>query len=195
MRIKTNASPTWSDRKDSMVSDSGENPRRPVKRPPKPAKFIYFLNGRLVKQIHVNRASNIAYIYDYLDKKEKMMLLSDFKKHRKRAYSPANVCRIIGRSKTQMKRYYKAGLIKRPTPTEGTTGGFQIKSYHSEDEIFELRRVLATIHRGRPRLDGKVTSSKVLTEQELRGKMGDALLLYVRKEDGTFVPVWSEETY
>jgi len=34
-----------------------------------------------------------------------------------------------------------------------------------------------------------------LTEQELRAKMGDALMLYTRTKDGEFVPVWSEQTY
>jgi hypothetical protein len=34
-----------------------------------------------------------------------------------------------------------------------------------------------------------------LTEQELRGKMGDALMLYAKTKDGRFIPVWQEDTY
>jgi hypothetical protein len=54
---------------------------------------------------------------------------------------------------------------------------------------------MSQIHRGRPRNDGKKVNNFVLTEQELRAKMGDALILYTKTEDGRFVPTWAERTY
>lgn len=179
-----------------MASKGRTTAKRKVERVPKPAQRIFFLNGRLVKFIQGNRAANTAYIWDYLDKTEKFMLLSDFKKHRKRAYSVANACRILDRNRAQFNRMIMAGMIKRPISQDGVPNvKWNQHSYYSEDDLFEIRAAMATIHRGRPRKDGRITTSRVLTEQELRAKMGDALVLYTRKSDGTFVPVWAENTY
>ena len=124
------------------------------------------------------------------------MLLSDFKKHRKRAYTFSNTARLLNRSNMQLYRYIHRGLINPPMGIlPGGERKFTKKSYYSEDDVFEIRRVMSSLHRGRPRKDGKTTNNHVLTEQELRAKMGDALMLYTKTKDGRFVPVWSEETY
>jgi hypothetical protein len=97
----------------------------------------------------------------------------------------------------QIERYIKEGLIK--PPTGATPGGKRIftkKSYFSEDDIFEIRNVMANMHTGRPRKDGRITPRKdVLTERDLRSLLGDGMLLYTKTEDGRFIPVWQEETW
>jgi hypothetical protein len=69
-------------------------------------------------------------------------------------------------------------------------------SYFSEDDLFTIRSVLATIHKGRPRKDGRITPRRDLpTEKELRSLIGDSIMLYTKTEDGRFIPVWQEETW
>ena len=51
------------------------------------------------------------------------------------------------------------------------------------------------IHFGRPRADGKVTPLNVPTEQDLRSKMGDAIMLYTKTSDGRYIPTWQENTW
>lgn len=161
----------------------------------KPSAKIFFLNKKLVRFISVNRGSNIVYLYNITDQKDQTMLYSDFKKHRKRAYTVIDTARLLNRSANQIRMHMKDGNIKPPMGIlPGGVRSHTRKSYYSEEDIFEIREFLCTVHIGRPRKDGRV-SNNVLTEQELRAKMGDALILYTRTKDGEFIPVWAEETY
>ena len=163
----------------------------------KPSNVIYFINNQLVKLIHSNRANNICNLYNYITWKEQTMLLSDFKKHRKRAFTMANTIKIFQRSRVQFERMIASGKIN--PPVGATIGGvrkWQTMSYYSEDELFKIRDTMATIHMGRPRRDGRVTPRKdVLSERDLRSLLGDAIMLYTKTEDGRFIPVWQEETW
>lgn len=161
----------------------------------KPSAKIFFVNGQLVRYITSNRGANIVYLYNISEQKDQVMLLSDFKKHRKRAYTITDVGNLLNRTRMQINRYVRDGLIDPPTAcTDDGIRRFQYMSYFSEDDVFKIREAMATLHRGRPRKDGRITNS-VLTERELRAKMGDVLMLYTRTKDGRFVPVWAEETY
>ena len=77
----------------------------------KPSNVIFFVNKELVKLLHSNRPANICTIYNYIQNKEQSMLLSDFKKHRKKAYTFINVTRIFARSRVQFERMIKSEII------------------------------------------------------------------------------------
>jgi hypothetical protein len=161
-----------------------------------PCKKIFFINKELVKVFHINKSSNIVNFYNVTQGKEQSMLYSDFKKHRKRAYTIANTARLLNRSRVQFQRIIANGLI--PAPIGDSIGGergFQINAYYSEDHVFEIREIMTTVHGGRPRKDGKITPRNVLTEQDLRSRMGDAIMLYTKTSDGRFIPTWQEETW
>lgn len=162
-----------------------------------PSAIIFFINNELVRVVHSNRANNIVVVYNYIQDKDQTLLLSDFKKHRKRAYTVTNTVKIFKRSRVQFERIIKKGII--PPPTGTAPGGkrlWQKMSYYSEDDLFTIRDGIASIHSGRPRKDGRVTTRKdVPSEKELRSLIGDAIMLYTQNKDGEFVPVWAEETW
>jgi len=163
----------------------------------KASNKIFFLNSELVRLVHFNRANDICNIYNFKKDKEQTMLYSDFKKHRKRAYSIKNTLLVFNRSRIQLERWIKKGLV--PPPIGATIDGkrtFREMSYYSEDDLFTIRSVLATIHRGRPRKDGKIKPTKdVITEKELRSLIGDGIMLYTKTKSGEFIPIWAEETW
>ena len=64
--------------------------------------------------------------------------------------------------------------------------------FFKEENLFELREILSTVHIGRPRKDGKVTNHKIPTERELRSRIGDAIMLYTKTKSGEYIPVWEE---
>ena len=178
-----------------MASSKRDKQDDDLQREIKPCQRLFFLNEDLVRVINTNRGFNIVNLFNLTKDKEQSMLLSDFKKYRKRAYTVASTAKLLNRGPAQMYRYMNEGLIKHPTGSlPGGERMFTQLSFYSEDDIFEIREAMSKIHRGRPRKDGKISNS-VLTEQELRAKMGDALMLYTRTKDGEFVPVWSEQTY
>ena len=162
-----------------------------------PSNVIFFINNELVRVIQSNRASNICIFYNYIKDKEQSMILSDFKKHRKNAYTFTNTTKIFRRSRMQFERMIKAGII--PLPTGATIGGqrkWQKMSYYSEDDLFKIREGMATIHSGRPRADGRINPRKdVPNEKELRSLIGKDIMLYTQNKDGEFIPVWAEETW
>jgi hypothetical protein len=163
----------------------------------KPSNVVFFINKDLVKVIHTNRPNNICSFYNYTQGKEQNMLLSDFKKYRKKAYTFGNTIKIFNRSRMQFERMISSGLI--PPPTGTVIGGarvWQKRSYYSVDDLFLIREAMSHIHVGRPRKDGRVTARKdVLTEKDLRSLLGDAIMLYTKNKDGEFIPVWAEETW
>lgn len=179
-----------------MASNQGETSSETGEWRIEPSKSIFFLNKELFRYITSNRGQNIVYLYNITQDKPQSMLLSDFKKHRKRAYTVVDTARLLNRGAAQIYRYISDGIIEPPTGSlpDGERS-FRKLSYYSEDDVFKIRDAMASIHRGRPRKDGKISNNSVLTENELRGKMGDALMLYTRTKDGEFVPVWSEQTY
>lgn len=180
----------------SRDGESQEINSLPVKKI-KPSGTIFFLNNDLVRLVHSNKASNICILYNFSQDKTQNMLYTDFKKHRKRAYSIANTLRIFKRSRIQLDRWIKKGIVRPPTGTlKNGERKFTKLSYYSEDDLFTIRQQLATIHKGRPRKDGYITASKdIPTEKELRSLIGDAIMLYTKTEDGRFIPVWQEETW
>jgi hypothetical protein len=162
----------------------------------KPSKKVFFINSELIRVIHINRSSNIVKLLNLSNGKEQSMLYSDFKKHRKRAYSVIDSAKILNRSRIGLQKYYLSGLI--PKPIGAKINGerdFRVMSYYSEDTLFEIREIMTTIHHGRPRKDGNITPSNVPTEQELRSRMGDAIMLYTKTSDGRFIPTWKEDTW
>lgn len=178
-----------------MAKQNGKRSPSSGEREVKPSKTIFFLNKDLFRYITSNRGQNIVYLYNITQDKPQSMLLSDFKKHRKRAYTVVDTARLLDRGPAQIYRYINEGLISPPMGVQPNGERmFTKKSYYSEDDIFEIREAMSKIHHGRPRKDGKICNN-VLTEQELRAKMGDALMLYTRTKDGEFIPVWSEQTY
>ena len=66
-------------------------------------------------------------------------------------------------------------------------------SYYTEEQVFQIRDIMSVIHRGHPRNDGLVTNNTTPTEDQLRAKINNSLLVYVRDEDGNFIPTF--DTY
>jgi hypothetical protein len=163
----------------------------------KPSNTIFFLNREMVRLIHFNRANDVCEFYNFIKDKNQTMLYSDFKKHRKRAYTVKNSLKIFNRSRPQFERWIARGLVE--PPIGAISGGkriFGVMAYYSEEDLFTIRSVLATIHVGRPRKDGRINAAKdVPTEKELRSLLGDAIMLYTRTKDGEYIPVWAEETW
>jgi hypothetical protein len=83
------------------------------------------------------------------------------------------------------------GNIEEPQYTYGLNAEKRKYKYMwSEKNILEAHAFLSTVHRGRPRKDGRVTPAPLPTVRELRAMIRQEELLYVRTESGDFVPVW-----
>lgn len=157
------------------------------------SKRVFFLNGDLVRKYHINRASGIISVYNITKDRLESCFLADFKKNRERAFTVKETAELVNRHRKYLPRLMNAGKIPYPigASKDGKTG-FQIRSYYSESMVHEIRDILSSFHRGRPRRDGLITNDITPTKQELTRRMGDGILTYVKTAEGDFVPTWIE---
>jgi hypothetical protein len=156
-------------------------------------KKVWFLNGDLVRVHHLNKSNGIMSVYNITKDRVESCLISDFKKNREKAFTVSETADLVNRHKKYMPDLMKRGVIPFPTGSQkGGERGWQIRSYYSESQVYEIRDILATYHMGRPRKDKLITNDITPTRQELTRRMGDGILTYTKTEDGRFIPVWSE---
>ena len=156
-------------------------------------KKVWFLNGDLVRVHHLNKSNGIMSVYNITQDRIESCLISDFKKKRERAYTVGETAELVNRHKKYMPSLMRRGIIPHPTGSQkGGATGWQVRSYYSESQVWQIRDILATYHIGRPRKDKLITNDITPSPQELTRRMGDGILTYTRTEDGRFIPVWSE---
>jgi hypothetical protein len=156
-------------------------------------KNVWFLNGKLVRSYHMNKSNGIMSVYNIVDDAIESCLIADFKKNRETAFTVGESAKLVNRHKKYMPELMRRGVIPYPTGSQkGGERGWQVRSYYSKSQVFEIRDILASYHMGRPRKDKLITNDITPSRQELTRRMGDGILTYTRTEDGRFIPIWSE---
>jgi len=156
-------------------------------------KKVWFLNGDLVRIHHLNKSNGIMSVYNIIQDRIESCLIADFKKNRERAYTVGETAQLVNRHKKYMPSLMKRGVIPFPTGSQkGGETGWQVRSYYSESQVYEIRDILASYHIGTPRKDKLITNNITPTRQELTRRLGDGMLTYTRTEDGRFIPTWQE---
>lgn len=154
---------------------------------------IWFLNKDLVRVYHKDRGGGVITVFNITQDRLQTILLDEWFKKRQKAYSVRETGYLLNRHPK-----YIAGLVKRgsiPPPLGAKPGGrraIRVRSYYSEDQVYELRDYFASKSWGRPRKDGLITNNHTPTRQELTRRMGKGILLYTKTEDGRVIPIWSE---
>lgn len=157
------------------------------------SKKVWFLNGDLVRIHHLNKSNGIMSVYNIIKDQIESCLISDFKKNRERAYTVGETADLVNRHKKYLPNLMNRGVIPFPTGSQkGGATGWQVRSYYSESQVYEIRDILASYHIGRPRNDKLITNDMTPTRQELTRRLGDGILTYTKTDDGRFIPVWSE---
>jgi hypothetical protein len=159
----------------------------------------FFLNNELHKKLHINRGSDLITAWNYTQGKRVGYSWTDTKRNMQNAYTVLETAALLNRHRNRILEYVDRGHIKRPQHTytplvgEDQASSRRIFKYmFSEDDVMEIRDFLATLHRGRPRKDGLITSKDVPTRNELRAYMKNEVVLYQKTEDGDFMPVWKQ---
>lgn len=156
-------------------------------------KRVFFLNGSLVRKHHVSRSNGIMSVYNINKDRIETCLISDFKKNKERVYSVKDTATLVDRHQKHIYRLVTNQVIPPPIAASfGAKRGWRIRAYYTESMVKEIRDILASQHRGRPRKDGLISNDSVPTIQELTRRMGDGILTYMKTEDGSFVPIWNE---
>lgn len=157
-------------------------------------RFVYFyLNGNLHKVLRRKRSEDLLIAWDYPSGKRVAYILSHVQKSKQRAYSIPQAAKFMNRDPETIKRHIRNGEIKRPQHSYSFDNPDRVlKYFFNEEDIREIHNFFKTVHRGRPRIDGDVTTSKIPSYAELEAMMRNEKILYVKNENGEFVPVWKQ---
>lgn len=157
-------------------------------------KFRYFyLNSDLHKVLRQSRAEDLMVAWHYKSGKRVAYSLYDVYKNKQHAYPISQVVKIIGKHEDTIKRHLYAGNIQFPQQAYSLNGNKTPgKYYWSEDDIRHMHDFFKTVHRGRPRNDGMITPGDMPSRAEVEATMRQDNILYVKNDDGSFVPVWKQ---
>lgn len=153
----------------------------------------FYLNGDLHRTLLVNRPEDMLIAWNFTQNRRVAYVLSDARQHMQRAYSVAEVAKIFDRQKKSIFRYIYNGNI--PPPQKSYVIGEpekQSKYYFSEEDIYRLHDFLLTVNAGRPRLDGLRTPTRAPSRRELEAILRNDTILYVKNDNGEFLPVWKQ---
>jgi hypothetical protein len=153
----------------------------------------FYLNNRLHKVLRRSRAEDLLIAWDYNLGKRVAYNLLDFDKNKQHAYPMSEVVKIIGKHEDTIKMHLYKGNLEYPQRVYSLNGNKTPgKFFWSEDDIRKMHDFFKTVHRGRPRSDGGVTPGDMPSRPELEARLKQENVLYVKKDDGTFVPVWKQ---
>jgi hypothetical protein len=153
----------------------------------------FFLNGDLHKTLIVNRPEDLLVSWNYPKGERVAYILSDSRSRMQRAYSFSEVAKIFDRYPDSIKRYVYDGVIQTPQRTY-TIGCPEKKGRYflSEDDIRSLHEYLITVSLGRPRFDGIKNPTRAPSKKELEAILRNDTILYVKGDNGEFLPVWKQ---
>jgi hypothetical protein len=97
---------------------------------------------------------------------------------------------MVNRKKETIQNAIRDGMIDKPQHTYGLDEHKRIYQYMwREKDIMDLLEYLSTIHQGRPRKDGEITTNNLPTPREVRAMIHDENILYVKQGD-RYEPTW-----
>jgi hypothetical protein len=154
----------------------------------------FFLNGQLHKLLSVSYARDECVAWCYPENKRKLYQWSDIRRRASRGFTVRQVANMMNRNPQQINRYIWSGQIEKPAMAVGPGSNFSIRIF-TEEEVFKIRDVVASQSRGRPRNDGLIVPLNVPSREEVYAKMKYNAQLYIKTEDGRFVPLYEAEDW
>jgi len=153
----------------------------------------FYLNGLLHKVLRRSRAENLLVAWNYLEEKRVAYNLTDVNKNKQHAYPISEVVKLIGKHEDTIKWHLYRGNLKFPQQSYSLNGNKTPgKYYWSEDDVRHMHDFFKTVHRGRPRKDGMITPGDMPSRAELEAMINQENILYIKNNDGEFVPVWKQ---
>ena len=154
---------------------------------------FFYLNEELHKTLRTDRTNNLLVAWNFKQEKRVAYVLADAYRRRQRAYSTGQVAKLMNREVFTIKSHMRKGNIRIPQAAYSLDGGMhRPKYFFSENDIREVHEFFRTLHRGRPRKDGLITTDRVVSKAELEALLRNETVLYTKTDDGEFVPVWKQ---
>lgn len=151
---------------------------------------VWFLRGDLVTLHHQNNAQGVVTLYNYTKDRLETMSNAEFKRSRRKAYNMTESAELLNRERGYLTRKAREGWWPEPMGRGVNGARIAITSpcYYSEEHLYEIRELMADIHHGPDRADGLVSNTTTPSESELRAKINEHYFVYLKDENGNYVP-------
>lgn len=161
----------------------------------KPLRYFY-LNGLLHKKLQINRGKDTIMTWCYPQEKRVAYTYSEVRKRKQPAFTTEEVAGMMNREPLAVYRALGRGDIDPPQHVYAMMDRDRIMKYMwSEDDVMRVHDYFSNVHYGRPRKDGMITSYKMPTKREVRAMINQETVLYVKNDDGEFVPTWKAQEF
>jgi hypothetical protein len=154
----------------------------------------FFLNGQLHRLLSVSYGRDECVAWCYPEDKRKLYQWSDIRRRASRGFTVTQVAKMMNRNNQQINRYIWSGQIANPAKAVGPGSNFSVRIF-TEEEVFKIREVVANQSIGRPRKDGIIVPRNVPSREEIYAKMKYNAQLYIKTEDGRFIPLYEAEDW
>lgn len=173
------------------MADSQGN-RSPKKRPLR----YFFFKDKLHKKLRINRSADTIEAWCYPDSRRVVYTYSVLKRGLETAYSTVQVAEMLGKHTDTIENAVKAGNVPEPQIVYTMSANKRKHAWKwDERAIMDLHAYFLTVHRGRPRKDGRITPQQMPTARELRAMVRQEEILYKKMPDGSFQPTWRAEDF
>lgn len=154
------------------------------------SKYYFYWNGLLHRRLSVNRSADLLYAWDYKNKRRIAIVYSDWKRNKGIALTTNEVAEIMGRHRLWILNYVREGRIPTPQSTGPRSNNInnRNKLIWSEQDIMNLQELYASFSANRL---GKA-KTPIPTKAEIRQKLNNSVVFYVKTKDGEYVPTWKE---
>lgn len=157
---------------------------------------FFFYKGELHKRLRINRSADIVIAWSYPQGHAVKHIYSDVRKNGQKAFTTGQVCKMINRKHRTLKNIIDDGMIPAPAMSYGIDENRNPYGYYwREEDVMNLHEYLLTVHHGRPRKDGYVFPMMMPSRAELRAIIRQGTVLYVRTDDGEFIPTWEAHQF
>ena len=159
----------------------------------KPLRYFFYRED-LYKKIHISRGLDVLTAWNYTKEQMEKLVYSDVRKYGEQAFTTRQVLTLLNRKdKGIVVESIRDGMIKAPQMTHGLDENRNRYGYYwSEKEIMDFHSYLTTVNIGRPRKDGRINTGNLPSAAELRAKIRQGTVFYVKVGDN-FVPTWQAE--
>ena len=157
----------------------------------KPLRY-FFYNDELHRRIHISRGDDLITAWNYPQGKTMKYVYSLVKRDGKPAFKTSDVANFLGRSIDNVMKHVREGNVRQPSIMYTMPNRKFYCYYWSEQDIMDLHAFLKTVHIGRPRADGRVSTGVLPTATELRSMIRQGTVMYVKVGE-EFVPTFQAD--
>lgn len=154
----------------------------------------FFFNGDLHQKLHINRGKDLMTAFNYAEGKVKKYSYTQIRRTASRAFSTREVGEMLNKTPKTIKLAISDGNFPVPQFVYNFENRERVVAFKwSEDDVLELHEYFTGVHRGRPRKDGAITPSGIPTRAELKAMLRNDTILYIKNNEGVYVPTWKAE--